>query len=237
MVAYSAAHQFSYRRQMRVNEQMRKKCKKLRQPWLCREAAGPVRQASQRDCDDGLPRTTATSVYSVKMACSRWPRVFVNHLTIFDVSSAPSAFLPSRKHLQADRGFMARFDWLDYTVFSSYLLASLGIGIAFTRGQRSIKDCFLAGRSMGPIVAAVTVLAGLYSEISFLGTPSEVYVHGIGYWLIVLSGFVRTPTLNYVFIPVSYRVKYYSGRRNMVGRVRRMAVEDRWRLEGSAPAW
>ena len=105
---------------------------------------------------------------------------------------------------------MGRFSWLDYAMFAAYLVASLGIGVFFSRGQRTIKDYFLAGRSMGPLVVAITVLASLFSGISYLGTPSEVYVHGIGYWLIVLSGFVTTPVLNIIFMPFFYRAKYYS---------------------------
>lgn len=113
---------------------------------------------------------------------------------------------------------MVRFNWLDYGVFGVYLLVSLGIGMAFTRRQHSIKDYFLAGRSMGPTVVAITVLASLFSGISYLGTPSEVYVHGVGYWLIVLSGFVTTPLLTLVFIPFFYRAKYYSAYQYMEAR-------------------
>lgn len=105
---------------------------------------------------------------------------------------------------------MARFNWLDYGVFVAYLLASLGIGVAFTRGQRTIKEYFLAGRSMGSVVVAITVIASLFSGISYLGTPSEVYVHGVGYWLIVLGTFVTTPVMTIIFMPFFYRAKYYS---------------------------
>ncbi len=113
---------------------------------------------------------------------------------------------------------MGRFGWLDYVLFAAYLMGSLGIGVFFSRGQRTIKDYFLAGRSMGPLVVAITVLASLFSGISYLGTPSEVYVYGIGYWLIVLSGFVTTPMLNIVFMPFFYRAKYYSAYQYMEAR-------------------
>lgn len=113
---------------------------------------------------------------------------------------------------------MARFNWLDYGVFAAYLAASLGIGIAFTRGQTTIREYFLAGRSMGPVVVAITIMASLFSGISFLGTPSEVYVHGIGYWLIVFSTFVTTPIMVWIFMPFFYRKGYYTAYQYMEAR-------------------
>lgn len=113
---------------------------------------------------------------------------------------------------------MARFSWIDYAVFVAYLLATLSIGVAFTRGQRSIKEYFLAGRSMGSLVVAITVIASLFSGISYLGTPSEVYVHGIGYWLIILGTFVTTPVITIIFLPFFYRAKYYSAYQYMEAR-------------------
>lgn len=113
---------------------------------------------------------------------------------------------------------MARFSWIDYGVFVAYLLVSLGIGVAFTRGQRTIKEYFLAGRSMGSVVVAITVIASLFSGISYLGTPSEVYVHGVGYWLIILGTFVTTPVMTIIFMPFFYRAKYYSAYQYMEAR-------------------
>lgn len=105
---------------------------------------------------------------------------------------------------------MARFDWLDYAMFVAYLAVALGVGVFASRGQRTIKDYFLAGRSMGSLVVAITVMASLFSGISYLGTPSEVYVYGIGYWLIVLSTFITTPVMTIIFLPFFYHAKFYS---------------------------
>ena len=105
---------------------------------------------------------------------------------------------------------MGRFGWLDYSMFVAYLAIALGVGLFAARGQRTIKDYFAAGRAMGPLVVAITIMASLFSGISYLGTPSEVYVHGIGYWLIVLSTFVTTPVMTIIFLPFFYHAKFYS---------------------------
>ncbi len=105
---------------------------------------------------------------------------------------------------------MGRFGWLDYSMFVAYLAIALGIGLFASRGQRTIKDYFLAGRAMGPLVVAVTIMASLFSGISYLGNAAEVYAHGIGFWLIILSTFITTPVMTIIFLPFFYHAKFYS---------------------------
>lgn len=91
---------------------------------------------------------------------------------------------------------MTHFSWLDYTIFIAYLAAMVGVGVFFVREQRTVKDYFLAGRSMGYIMIAVSVLAALFSGISYLGAPGEVYAHGLAFMLFGLSFFIATPVTN-----------------------------------------
>ena len=73
---------------------------------------------------------------------------------------------------------VAHFTWLDYSVFVAYLLATVAIGTWFVKGQRNLDEYFLAGRSMGSVLVAMTVLAALFSGISFLAGASEGYANG-----------------------------------------------------------
>jgi Na+/proline symporter len=63
---------------------------------------------------------------------------------------------------------MAHFTWPDIAAFVIYLLASVAIGSYFARGQTDLGEYLLAGRSMGRIVLSMTILAALFSGISFL---------------------------------------------------------------------
>ena len=81
---------------------------------------------------------------------------------------------------------MTRFGWLDYTLFFAYLAASVLIGVLFVKEQKNVKDYFLAGRSMGYVTVAISVLAALFSGISYLGAPAEVYAHGMAFILFLL---------------------------------------------------
>ncbi|MEQ1860781.1 MAG: sodium/solute symporter [Chthoniobacteraceae bacterium] len=88
---------------------------------------------------------------------------------------------------------MSTFAGWDYLIFFTYLAASVLIGVWFSRGQQSLDDYFLAGRNMNRFVVAMTILAALFSGISFLAGPSEVYTSGFGFALILLSFFIATP--------------------------------------------
>jgi sodium-coupled monocarboxylate transporter 8/12 len=105
---------------------------------------------------------------------------------------------------------MTRFGWSDYLIFFVYLTASALVGLWFGREQHSIRDYFLAGRSMKPLVVAVSVLAALFSGVTYLGAPSEVYANGIAFLLIGLSFFVATPVANLIFLPFFYRSGIYT---------------------------
>ena len=96
---------------------------------------------------------------------------------------------------------MASFSLLDYLIFAFYLLATAAIGTMFFKGQRNLDEYFLAGRGMGSVVVAMTVLAALFSGISFLAGPSEGYEHGMAYYLINVAFFISTPLTAIVFIP------------------------------------
>jgi len=93
------------------------------------------------------------------------------------------------------------FSWLDYTIFAVYLLATLAIGACFVKGQRDLSEYFLAGRSMGSVVVALTIVASLFSGISFLAAPSEGYANGPMFFLVNVAFFIATPVTALLFLP------------------------------------
>lgn len=105
---------------------------------------------------------------------------------------------------------VAHFSWLDYSIFTLYLLASVAIGTVFIKGQRNLDEYFLAGRSMGSVLVALTVLAALFSGISFLAAPSEGYAHGPVFFLINLSFFIATPVTALLFLPFFYKARFFT---------------------------
>jgi sodium-coupled monocarboxylate transporter 8/12 len=102
------------------------------------------------------------------------------------------------------------FQFLDYAIFAAYLLASVLVGVLFVKEQKDIKSYFLAGQSMGYMVVGISVLAALFSGISYLATPSEVYSNGIMFFFVALSFFVATPITTIVFLPFFYRSRFFT---------------------------
>jgi len=102
------------------------------------------------------------------------------------------------------------FTWIDYAIFAAYLIASVSVGLLFIKEQRTIKDYFLAGRSMNSILVGVSVLAALTSGISYLGGPGEVYAHGTGMAWYALSFFIATPITTLIFVPFFYQARFYT---------------------------
>ncbi len=100
--------------------------------------------------------------------------------------------------------------WIDYGIFIIYLLITIAIGLYFSKGQNDIKEYLMAGKSMKSLVVAITVMVSVFSGISFLGFPAEVYSNGMGYSLLAFTSFVTTPIVNSLFMPFFHRVKLFS---------------------------
>jgi len=99
---------------------------------------------------------------------------------------------------------------VDYVVLILYVAASVVLGVAFVKEQRTVKDYFLAGQSMNWFVVAISVIAALFSGISYLGAPTEVFNYDLTYAVTLLSFFITTPLIIHLFLPCFYRSNLYS---------------------------
>jgi len=102
------------------------------------------------------------------------------------------------------------FTLLDYSIFAGYLILTVAIGLLFINRQRSLDEYFLAGRSMGSVIIAMTILASLFSGITFLAAPSEGYANGPVFFLVNLGFFVATPITTMVFLPFYYNKRFFT---------------------------
>jgi sodium-coupled monocarboxylate transporter 8/12 len=92
-----------------------------------------------------------------------------------------------------------------------YLAICLLVGIRSSGGQNTTDGFFVAGRSMGSCAIGISVLAALFSGISFLGAPAYTYEHGIAFILVLVSFGFATPITNFIFVPFFIRTKITSG--------------------------
>ncbi len=69
---------------------------------------------------------------------------------------------------------MERLPPIDLAIMALYLLAVVGMSLAFAWRQRTGSDYFLAGRSMGSIPLALSIMANQASAVSLVGAPAFV---------------------------------------------------------------
>ncbi len=92
-------------------------------------------------------------------------------------------------------------------MFVSYAALMLFIGFYFYRQNKSTEDYFLGGRSMGPVVSALSAGASDMSGWLLMGLPGALYVSGFIDSYIAI-GLTIGATLNWIFI--SKRLRIYT---------------------------
>ena len=89
--------------------------------------------------------------------------------------------------LVADTDLPTGLKSLDYLAIIGYLVLTFGIAVWFSRKQKSTEDFFVGGRRMPFIAVGLSILATLFSTISYLGNPGEMIKRGIGMFIGQLS--------------------------------------------------
>jgi len=94
-------------------------------------------------------------------------------------------------------------DWL---VLIIYLVAMLGIGMRLTRRQRSTAEYFKASQQMPWLPVALSVIATLFSGISFIGQPARVFRYDSVLIAWPFAILFVTPVVVYVLLPFYRRL-------------------------------
>ena len=63
--------------------------------------------------------------------------------------------------------------WPDWVLIVLYAASTIGLGLYFSRRQKSMQDYFTGGGNMNPILIGVSLFATLLSTISYLSVPGE----------------------------------------------------------------
>jgi solute:Na+ symporter, SSS family len=99
---------------------------------------------------------------------------------------------------------------LDYAAVVLYLLVTFGIAVWFGRKQKNTEDFFVGGRRMPWLAVGLSILATLFSTISYLGVPGEVIKNGIA----LFCGYLAIPftflVIMYLWVPFFMRLRLTS---------------------------
>jgi SSS family transporter len=98
----------------------------------------------------------------------------------------------------------------DLACFAFYMLLLVGVGVYFMRQQKGLRSYLLADQDIHWIIVAISVLAALFSGITYLGAPAESYYNDLSYLLMVASFFLATPITTLVFLPFFRRLNLYT---------------------------
>jgi SSS family solute:Na+ symporter len=95
---------------------------------------------------------------------------------------------------------------VDYVVIVLYLCGLIGIGLYFSRRERSTTDFFLGGRKMPWWAVGVSLYATGTSAISFMAIPTKAWTTSTLYGVEGLVGLFGTVAAAYLVIPLVRRL-------------------------------
>jgi SSS family solute:Na+ symporter len=99
---------------------------------------------------------------------------------------------------------------LDYVAIGAYLVVTFGISVWFGRRQKSVDDFFVGGRQMPWFAVGLSIMATLFSTLSYVGGPGEMIKNGIGMAMGILSIPCSMLVIFFLWIPFFMRLKVTS---------------------------
>ncbi len=99
---------------------------------------------------------------------------------------------------------LSLFDW---AVCIGYLAVVLGLGLWFSRDQHTNEDYFVGNKQMHWLPIGLSLFAGLFSSLSFVGLPAEAAYKDYHLYLAILFiPLVVVPIVWVWFLPLYFRI-------------------------------
>ena len=99
---------------------------------------------------------------------------------------------------------------LDLAIIATYLTGVTLFGIAFRRGQRTVRDYFLGGRTASWWALALSIAATETSTLTIIGTPALAFAGNLTFLQLVLGYLVGRVVIVLLFLPHFFRGEYYT---------------------------
>src|SRR5579862_4117785 len=103
-----------------------------------------------------------------------------------------------------------RLTALDLAIVAIYLIGVTLFGIAFRRGQSTIRDYFLGGRTAPWWALALSIVATETSTLTIIGTPALAFAGDLTFLQLVLGYLVGRVVIVTLFLPNYFRGEYYT---------------------------
>ncbi|NOY57361.1 MAG: sodium/solute symporter [Calditrichaeota bacterium] len=99
---------------------------------------------------------------------------------------------------------------IDIIIAVSYVTSIISIGIYLFKKQKSTKDFFLGGRSMGWLPIGLSLMATLTSAVGYMAFPAGAIKYGIIMLWMAMAIPISFPVVVYVFMPFYHKLKVYT---------------------------
>ena len=99
---------------------------------------------------------------------------------------------------------------LDLVVIVAYLAGVTLFGVAFRRGQSTVRDYFLGGRTAPWWALALSIVATETSTLTIVGTPALAFAGNLTFLQFVFGYFAGRVMVVLLFLPHYFRGEYYT---------------------------
>jgi SSS family transporter len=103
-----------------------------------------------------------------------------------------------------------RLTSLDLGIVVAYLIGVTLFGIAFRRGQHTVRDYFLGGRTAPWWALALSIVATETSTLTIIGTPALAFAGNLTFLQLVLGYLVGRIVIVLLFLPQYFRGEFYT---------------------------
>jgi len=98
----------------------------------------------------------------------------------------------------------------DFAVLLLYLGGITLFGVQFRRGQASVRDYFLGGRSAPWWALAASIVATETSTLTIIGTPAIAFAGTLGFLQLALGYILGRILISVLFLPAYFRGEFYT---------------------------
>jgi solute:Na+ symporter, SSS family len=99
---------------------------------------------------------------------------------------------------------------LDLAIVLAYLMGVTLLGLAFRKGQHSVRDYFLSGRTAPWWALALSIVATETSTLTIIGTPALAFAGNLTFLQLVLGYLVGRVVIILLFLPHYFRGEFYT---------------------------
>src|SRR5215813_15630487 len=100
--------------------------------------------------------------------------------------------------------------WIDLSVILLYLLGITWFGAQFRRGQKSLRDYFLGGRTAPWWAISLSIVSAETSTLTVIGTPALAFRGNLGFLQIVLGYLVARVVISLLLLPHYFKGEMFT---------------------------